>query len=157
MSITAHDISQHLGQISSEAPSGPAEVLNCAQDMPSRLDWPLSIATVAELLGVSTHTLRYYERIGLVRVQRDSSGYRSYDRTALARVNFITRLRMSDMPIRDIQRYVALVEEGDSSVPARLEILLNQRDRVRQQIADLQLSLAVIDYKVTTYGGNCSD
>jgi MerR family regulatory protein len=73
----------------------------------------LAIADVAALTGLSPHTLRYYERIGLVDVARDASGRRTYDRDAVGRVVFITRLR------------------------------------------DLEAALAVVDYKITTYGGAC--
>ncbi len=85
--------------------------------------FPLTVGEVAELLGVSGHTLRYYERIGLVDVGRSVSGQRRYDRAALGRVIFITRLRWSGMSIRDITEYVQLVEKGDSTTDERLALL----------------------------------
>jgi DNA-binding transcriptional MerR regulator len=115
----------------------------------------LTVAEVSELVGVSAHTLRYYERIGLVEVARDAHGYRCYDREAVGRIVFLTRLRLSDMPIRDIKRYVDLVNAGPDTVPDRLALLERHRDRIRQQIADLEFAEAVIDYKITTYGGDC--
>lgn len=129
----------------------------CGAAAPKPVEGPLSIADVASIAGVSAHTLRYYERIGLVRVGRDASGYRAYDRESLGRIIFVGKLRLSDMPIRDIQRYIALVDEGDGTVPERRKLLEDHRDAVRQRIADLQFSLAVVDYKITTYGGTCSD
>lgn len=116
----------------------------------------LPIAEVSALTGITAHTLRYYERIGLVSVARDGGGRRSYDREALGRVVFITRLRMSDMPIRDIQRYVEMVELGESTVAERLDLLHAHRASIQSRMADLEWALAVIDYKITTYGGNCS-
>lgn len=115
----------------------------------------MTVAEVSELVGISAHTLRYYERIGLVEVARDAHGYRCYDRDAVGRIVFVTRLRLSDMPIRDIKRYVDLVNAGSDTVPDRLALLERHRDRIRQQIADLEFAEAVIDYKITTYGGNC--
>jgi DNA-binding transcriptional MerR regulator len=106
---------------------------------------------------VSAHTLRYYERIGLVDVARSGSGQRRYDRPALARVIFLTRLRLSGMSIHDISDYIALVEQGDATVDQRLELLYRHRDKVRRQLDELGFALAVIDYKITTYGGACSD
>lgn len=118
---------------------------------------PLTVGEAAELVGISGHALRYYERIGLVTVGRTASGQRAYDRAALGRVVFITRLRLSGMSIRDIGAYIALVEEGDSTVDQRLELLLAHRARVARQLDELRFTMAVIDYKITTYGGTCSD
>jgi DNA-binding transcriptional MerR regulator len=116
----------------------------------------LAIGEVAEITGVSAHTLRYYERIGLAEVDRDADGRRSYDSEALARVVFVTWLRMSDMPIRDIARYLALVNQGEASVPARLALMQAHRTAIQRRLKDLQAALAVIDYKIITYGGHCS-
>lgn len=115
----------------------------------------LSIAQVAEATRTTAYTLRYYERIGLVEVARDTSGRRTYSRDALGRIVFITKLRLSDMPIRDIQQYVELVKLGDSTVPDRLEIMHRHRAAVQSRLEDMQWALAVIDYKISTYGGNC--
>lgn len=118
---------------------------------------PLTVGAVAEMLGVSAHTLRYYERIGLVGVQRSGAGHRRYDRAALARVIFLTRLRLSGMSVRDIGDYIALVEQGDATTDQRLDLLCRHREKVRRQIEELRFALAVIEYKITTYGGACSD
>ena len=118
---------------------------------------PLTVAEVADLLGVTAHTLRYYERIGLVTVDRDGAGHRRYDRRAIARVMFVTRLRMSGMPIADIIAYIGLVDGGEATVPARLALLNAHRARTAAQIEDMKYSLAVIDYKIATYGGTLGD
>jgi DNA-binding transcriptional MerR regulator len=117
---------------------------------------PMTVGEVAELLGVSGHTLRYYERVGLVKVGRSGSGQRRYDRDALARVIFITRLRWAGMPIRDIGAYFSLVEQGNSTLDQRLDLLHRHRERVCRQIEELQFALAVIDYKITTYDQLCA-
>ncbi|MGI8628408.1 MAG: MerR family transcriptional regulator [Geodermatophilaceae bacterium] len=124
--------------------------------LPEEVGNALPIAEVSALTGVTAHTLRYYERIGLVSVARDGGGRRSYDRDALGRVVFITRLRMSDMPIRDIRRYVDLVERGDSTVPERLALLHTHRASIQSRMEELQWAQAVVDYKITTYGGDCA-
>ncbi len=115
---------------------------------------PLTIAEAADALGVSAHTLRYYERIGLVAVDRDGAGNRMYDAAAMRRLVFISRMRLSSMAIRDLQHYVELVDEGDDTVGERLEMLLEHRDTVKRQIAELTLSLAAMEYKIATYGGH---
>lgn len=135
----------------------PVTELLCSSTLAESVDGPLSVAEVAELVGVSAHTLRYYERIGLVRVARDQSGYRLYDRESIGRVMFVTRLRLSDMPIRDIQRYLALVDAGDSTVGERRRLLEDHRASIRRQLTDLQVALAVVDYKIATYGGELAD
>jgi DNA-binding transcriptional MerR regulator len=116
-------------------------------------DATLSIAEMAERTGVSAHTLRYYERIGLLDVERDANGYRVYSAADFARVVFLNRLRMTGMPIRELQRYVALVGEGDATVPERKAMLLAHREAVRAQLAELQFALDTIDFKIATYGG----
>lgn len=117
------------------------------------IDAPLTIAQAAQMLDLSAHTLRYYERIGLLDVSRDASGNRVYDAETMRRLVFITRMRLSGMAIRDLQHYVELVDEGDDTVAERLEMLLEHRDTIRRQIAELTLSLAATEYKIATYGG----
>ena len=69
--------------------------LLCLLELPEDLPEQLSIAEASELTGLTAHTLRYYERIGLLDVRRDAAGYRSYDERAMARIVFISRLRAS--------------------------------------------------------------
>ncbi len=121
------------------------------------LDDPMTITEVADLLDVSAHTLRYYERAGLVEVDRDGSGHRSYGPAAVRRLVFLTRMRLSGMAIRDLQHYIALVDSGEQTVPERLDMLLEHRDTIRRQIRELTLSLAATEYKIATYGGTAGD
>jgi DNA-binding transcriptional MerR regulator len=114
---------------------------------------PMTITEVADLLGMSPHTLRYYERVGLVEVGRDAGGHRSYDADAVRRLVFLTRMRLSGMAMRDLQHYVQLVDEGEETVPERLDMLLEHRDTIRRQLKELTLSLAATEYKIATYGG----
>jgi DNA-binding transcriptional MerR regulator len=113
----------------------------------------MTIAEVAGLLGISSHTLRYYERAGLVEVARDSLGHRVYDAAAVRRLVFLTRMRLSGMPMRDLQHYIALVDAGGHTVPERLDVLIEHRDTIRRRIRELTLSLAAVEYKIATYGG----
>lgn len=117
------------------------------------VDDVLSIADVAALTGNTQHTLRYYERIGLVEVGRDDGSRRAYSAESLSRILFITRLRASAMPIRDIRRYVEMVARGEGSTTERLSLLEAHRDRVRRQLGQLEAALDVIDFKITMYGG----
>lgn len=112
-----------------------------------------SVQEVAEMTGLSGHTLRYYEREGLIeRVNRlDSSGHRRYTATDIAVIIFLTKLRATGMPIRRLKEYVALVREGDGTMDARRAILEDHKTVVCQQIADLQESVALIDKKIASY------
>jgi DNA-binding transcriptional MerR regulator len=130
--------------------------LFCLLELPDDLPEQLTIAEAAEITGLTAHTLRYYERIGLVRVRRDGAGYRSYDRRAMARIVFITRLRVSGMAIGTISHYLDLVEQGEHTAPQRLAVMEEHRARIQQQLRDLQLALAVTDYKITVYGGTAA-
>lgn len=117
---------------------------------PERAD-DLTIAEIGDLLGLSADTLRYYEKAGLVRVPRTAGGRRRYDRAAVGRVIFITRLRASDMSIRDITHYLRLVDQGDHTMAERLEFMRAHRRRIEQRITDMQWALAVVDYKINSY------
>jgi DNA-binding transcriptional MerR regulator len=115
----------------------------------------LSIAEVAEMTGLTAHTLRYYERIGLLAVPRDATGRRVYTQDEVNRVVFITRLRLTAMPIRDIQTYFRLVAAGPGNEDQRLALLEAHRDRVKAHITELESALGVVEFKITTYGGFC--
>ena len=116
---------------------------------PGAAGW--DIATTADRLGVSAHTLRYYERIGLVRVERDPSGRRRYDAASVRRLVFLTRMRTSGMPIRDLRHYIELAEAGRDTVPERLALLTEHRKGLRSRIDELRLALAATEYKIAAY------
>jgi DNA-binding transcriptional MerR regulator len=125
-------------------------------DLPEDLPDELTIAEVAAVTGLTAHTLRYYERTGLMEVARDTNGYRVYDRAALARVVFVTRLRLSDMPITTISHYVDLVNQGPQTEPERLAVMEEHRAMIKRRIREMTAALALTEYKITTYGGACS-
>ncbi|MEU4295164.1 MerR family transcriptional regulator [Kribbella sp. NPDC026596] len=125
-------------------------------ELPDDLPEQLSIAEAAAITGLTAHTLRYYERIGLVQVGRDDAGYRSYDRQAMGRIMFVTRLRASDMPIGTISHYLDLVAQGDHTAPQRLALMEEHRAGIQRRMRDLQVALAVTDYKISTYGGTAA-
>ena len=116
-------------------------------------DARLAISEVAVATGLSTHTLRYYERAGLMRdpVDRASSSHRRYTEADIGWVSFLTKLRTTAMPIATVREYAELVREGDSSIPARYELLKRHREVVAAQLEEVTRSLAAIDYKIATY------
>lgn len=116
-------------------------------------DARLSISEVASSTGLSTHTLRYYERAGLMLtpVDRASSTHRRYSEQDISWVRFLTKLRSTGMPIATVKEYVELARRGDPTTDARLELLLRHRISVLAQLAEITDSLAAIDYKIAMY------
>ncbi|MER5637278.1 MerR family transcriptional regulator [Kitasatospora sp. NPDC002227] len=117
-----------------------------------------SISEVAAASGLTAHTLRWYERIGLLDpVDRTHSGQRRYSDADLARLAFLGRLRLTGMSVADQLRYVELARLGNQTYEARHELLVEHREAVRQQLADLHATLAVLDYKIDLYAGKAAD
>ena len=119
----------------------------------------LTIAEVAERTGLTRHTLRYYERDGLMlEVGREDSGHRRYSELDLGWLELITKLRATGMPIREVRRYAELVRAGDGNEDDRLALLRSHRERVRAQLATMTAYLAAIDTKIGYYAeatGEC--
>jgi DNA-binding transcriptional MerR regulator len=113
----------------------------------------LTIAEASERTGLSTHTLRYYERDGLLlgSVPRASSGHRRYSEEDLAWIAMIGRLRATGMPIREIRAYAALVRAGEGNEPERLELLTTHRERVLAELTEVRAHLDAIDTKIALY------
>ena len=115
----------------------------------------LTIAEAAARTGLTAHTLRYYERDGLMlgSVDRAVSGHRRYTDRDLTWIEMITRLRSTGMPIRDVRRYAELVRAGDGNEAERLELLKAHRERVEAQLAQVTAHLRAIDHKIGIYEG----
>jgi DNA-binding transcriptional MerR regulator len=115
-------------------------------------DETLTIQQMAARSGLSVHTLRYYERIGLLDpVERAENGHRRYAPADIERVGFLYRLRATGMSIRTMQQYTAHARSGEMSVELRRELLEAHREVLQAQIAELQEHLAVIDAKIGRY------
>ncbi len=114
----------------------------------------LTIQEVAAETGLSEHTLRYYEKIGLINpVNRAANGHRRYTVNDVGWIAFLNRLRTTGMPITQMQQYAELQRQGDSTIGARLELLRAHREAVLAQLAELNENLAVIEYKIDWYSG----
>ena len=113
----------------------------------------LPIADASERTGLTPDTLRYYERDGLMlhEVGRSATGHRRYTETDLRWIRLITRLRATDMPIRDVRRYADLVRQGDGNEQDRLDLLRAHRQQVLAQLAEVQDHLGAIDAKIGIY------
>lgn len=109
----------------------------------------LAIGETAERTGVSAHTLRYYERAGLIdRIQRGVHGERRYARRDLEWLAFLQRLRATAMPIREMAEFAQLRRGGPATVQARRELLEKHRSRVGSEISELRGHLRAIEEKL---------
>jgi DNA-binding transcriptional MerR regulator len=115
----------------------------------------MTIAEAARRTGVSVHTLRYYERAGLVvtTVERTDGGRRRYRQQDLYWISICTKLRATGMPIRTIRRYAQLVSAGPGNEQERLALLEAHRAEVTAKIAELQENLQLIERKINVYRG----
>ena len=112
----------------------------------------LTIQEVSRATGLSTHTLRYYERIGLIHpIDREENTRRRYSADDVGWIEFLLKLRATGMSIRDMQRYAELQRQGDATLPERVEMLKSLRDNVEAHIGELNEHLKLIYYKIEIY------
>jgi len=111
-----------------------------------------SIGKTAEITGLTAHTLRYYDKEGLLPfVERTESGLRSFKEEDLGWLNLIACLKKTGMPIKDIRHYIDLCMLGDSTLGERIEIFKNQKRLVEAQMAELNSFLETLEYKIQYY------
>ena len=112
----------------------------------------LSIAEASACSGLSAHTLRYYERIGLIdAVTRSRGGQRCYRPSDLDWLAFLVRLRATGMSIADMQRFAGLRRAGDVSVVERLDLLRTHRAELEERIRSLRRHARALDQKIAHY------
>ncbi|MFD8806013.1 MerR family transcriptional regulator [Streptomyces sp. NPDC059597] len=111
-----------------------------------------TISEVVTFTGLTAHTLRWYERIGLMpHVDRSHTGQRRYRNPDLDWLDLVTKLRLTGMPVADMVRYAELVREGEGTYPQRKALLEDTRRDVLARIAELRDTLAVLDFKISVY------
>jgi DNA-binding transcriptional MerR regulator len=111
-----------------------------------------TISEVAAHTGMSAHTLRWYERIGLMpHVDRSHTGQRRFSNRDLDWLELVGKLRLTGMPVSDMVRYAELVRAGEHTFAERRELLVATREDVLRRMAELQDTLAVLDYKIDFY------
>jgi DNA-binding transcriptional MerR regulator len=120
------------------------------------MEW--TIQELADKVGVTSHTLRYYEKIGLLRnIRRNENGVRVYTEYDLSWLELIRCLRNTGMPIEGIRQIVELSMQGDHTIPARKQILREHRRKVEQQMEELKNYLDKIDGKLKWYSEQMPD
>ena len=115
----------------------------------------MKIAQVSKQYGLSPDTLRYYERVGLLPpVNRNGSGLRDYNDLDIRRVEFIKCMRAAGLPVEVLIEYVGLLQQGDETIEARRDILVEQRALLAARMAEMQKTLDLLDHKIRVYEDN---
>ena len=110
-----------------------------------------SIGEFSKVTGLGIHTLRYYEHENLIIPLRNSSNRRRYSEKDIAWIAFIKRLKATGMPIKEIKKYAALRAKGDITLSERMEMLIQHRQSLNEQISRLQEHEAMLDEKIAFY------
>ena len=112
----------------------------------------MTIREIAAKTNMSTDTLRYYERIGLLPpVPRNAAGIRNYDEYFANFINFIKKLKASGMSLEHIIDYIRLAEMGDATIQERKKLLAEARETLLDKINSLQLVAELADYQLRNY------
>jgi DNA-binding transcriptional MerR regulator len=140
--------------------SKPGNIGSCEDDAghprPDGQD-QYTISEVAAFTGLSAHTLRWYERIGLMpHVDRSHTGQRRFSNRDLDWLGFVGKLRLTGMPVADMVAYAEMVRAGDATYADRRALLESTRLDVVRRIAELTDTLTVLDGKIATYRGACA-
>lgn len=111
-----------------------------------------TVQDVADITGISTHTLRYYDREGIMPfLKREEHGNRIFEKSDLQWPQVVKCMKISGFTLADMRAYADLVKQGDESLAERLELFEKHREKTLEQIADLQAALDAIDYKCWYY------
>lgn len=109
-----------------------------------------SIAEISDQTGLSYDTIRYYEKIGLMPIiKRNKNGQREYDKEDLSRIIFVTKLKRTNMPLKEIEKYMTLASAHDYESCYR--ILNEHKRQIESQINEMQEALSVMNFKITHY------
>ncbi|HFI0633019.1 TPA: stress response transcriptional regulator NmlR [Streptococcus suis] len=112
----------------------------------------MNIKEVSQVTGLSADTIRYYERIGLVpKIARKSSGVRDFVENDVAILEFIRCFRSAGMSIERLIEYMGLVQAGDSTVEARIDLLREEREELQTRLIEMQQALERLECKIENY------
>lgn len=112
----------------------------------------MTIKEVSEKYNISQDTLRYYERVGMIPpVTRTGGGIRDYQETDLSWVELAICMRSAGLPVEAMIEYVRLYQEGNQTIPARLQLLVEQRESLLEQKRQIDTTLERLNYKISRY------
>ncbi|GHT02230.1 MerR family transcriptional regulator [Synergistales bacterium] len=110
-----------------------------------------AIGEFSSITGMGIHTLRYYEKENLIIPERKENGRRYYSDGDILWIQFIKRLKDTDMPIKEIQKYAGLRTQGDNTLEERMEMLIHHRAALKEKIVAMQEHLENLDNKISYY------
>lgn len=110
-----------------------------------------TISQTAERFHLHPHTLRYYEKEGILAPRRTEKGIRYYSESDLEQLEMVCCLKSTGMPLKEIRKYFDLCAQGDQTVEQRLEIFAAQRRHILAEMEDLQKHLTKIENKIRWY------
>ena len=111
-----------------------------------------TVSEMAKLLNVPPSTLRFYDREGLLPfVQRSKSGIRVFTEEDFRWLKMISCLKSAGMSLKDIRRYIEMAMEGEETIDDRLQMFVEQKEKLQKQMAELQQTLDVVEYKCWYY------
>ena len=111
-----------------------------------------SIQDVSKKTGLSAHTLRYYEKEGLLtHVERSPGGFRQYSDGDLEELGLICCLKNTGMSLQEITRFVTLTHEGEQTLKERVELLREHRENVIARMAEMQKYLDKVTWKLNFF------
>ncbi|MBQ9235205.1 MAG: MerR family transcriptional regulator [Alphaproteobacteria bacterium] len=111
-----------------------------------------SIGQVAQLTGLSTHTLRYYDKYGLLpKVQKNSAGLRRFTEDDLNLLNLIECLKSTGLKLKDIRHYIDLMQQGERTLSERYQIFLKQKQSLLLRQQELLRNMEKLDFKIRYY------
>jgi DNA-binding transcriptional MerR regulator len=117
-----------------------------------------TIGQVAQETGLSIHTLRFYEKEGILPpVKRDESSRRIYESTDIEWLMFAICLRDTGMTITEMKKFAQLTIQGDETTKERITLLKEQKERINFQIDHLLNFMSMIDYKIKFYSNQLED
>lgn len=112
----------------------------------------MTIREVSERYHITRDTLRYYERAGMIpQVTRTSGGIRNYTQEDLRWVELAICMRSAGLPVEAMAEYLRLFQKGDETIPARLQLLQEQRDALQEQRRQIDATLDRLEYKIARY------
>lgn len=111
----------------------------------------MMIGEVSKQFDITEDTLRYYEKIGLIRDVKRKNGIRSYDENDILTIEFIICMRSAGLSIEFLSQYLTLLRSGDETIDERKNLLIEQRKLLLDRISDMNKTLERLDYKIEIY------
>jgi DNA-binding transcriptional MerR regulator len=111
----------------------------------------MNIGEVSKKFNLSIDTLRYYENIGLIKNIKREHNIRVYSSKDLEQISFIECMKKSGFPLKEIVKFINLYEDGNKTIPKRIDMLLNQKTIILKEIKDKEETLKFLNYKINYY------